>query len=110
MFVTYRLQGLDGDATEPMVDALDADDGAGEDPEVEFACTAAVADADGLRALVDLLRTAASDAHARAGGRALRAACLALLRCCAQLRSNRLALLREGALPRLIAAAVDMMR
>merc|ERR1719506_805541 len=80
MFVTYRLQGLDGDATEPMVDALDADDGAGEDPEVEFACTAAVADADGLRALVDLLRTAASDAHARAGGRALRAACLALLR------------------------------
>ena len=108
LFITYRLQGLDGDATEPMVDSLDNDEEDGEDPEVAFACTSVMAACGGLATLVRVLRASAGGASL--GARGARAACLRVLRACARLRANRRALLDTGALAHLIAAAVDMLR
>jgi hypothetical protein len=55
MVVTYRLQGLDGEATEEMVDSIDAGGGDEADPEEEFAITALIREGDGLAALLSLV-------------------------------------------------------
>ena len=58
MVVVYRLQGLDGEATEPMVKNLKLQEESGTDPEMEFlhARTLLENDARGLRSLLRLLK------------------------------------------------------
>eukprot|EP00741_Cyanophora_paradoxa_P010498 tig00000158_g10151.t1 len=57
MVVTYRLQGLDGEATEPIVDALEDTAGPERDPEEEFAAAAVMAPSGGLDALLAQIRS-----------------------------------------------------
>nr|XP_016439279.1 PREDICTED: auxin transport protein BIG-like [Nicotiana tabacum] len=52
MTVTYRLQGLDGEATEPMIKEIDEDREETQDPEVEFAIAGAVRECGGLEILL----------------------------------------------------------
>ena len=55
MTVTYRLQGLDGEATEEMISSVDAAEVDEADPEETFAVTASLRRRDGLRALLALV-------------------------------------------------------
>ena len=56
MVVTYRLQGLDGEATEEMVSEIDgAGAEADEDPEVTYAVCAELRERRGLEALLSLV-------------------------------------------------------
>ncbi|KAI5665767.1 hypothetical protein M9H77_15620 [Catharanthus roseus] len=56
MTVTYRLQGLDGEATEPMIKELDEDREESQDPEIEFAIAGAVRECGGLEILLDMVQ------------------------------------------------------
>ncbi len=55
MVVVYRLQGLDGEATEPIVESLDEDSGEEQDPETEFAIAAVIREEGGLEVMMDIL-------------------------------------------------------
>jgi hypothetical protein len=52
MVVIYRLQGLDGEATEEIVESLPDDAGQEKDPEEEFKLTAVMSECGGLQALI----------------------------------------------------------
>lgn len=52
----YELQGLDGEATEPMIKELDEDREETQDPEVEFAITSAVRECGGLEILLSMVQ------------------------------------------------------
>ena len=54
MTVTYRLQGLDGEATEEMIESVAADPAEAADPEETFAATADLRRGDGLETLLGL--------------------------------------------------------
>ncbi|KAK1310864.1 Auxin transport protein BIG [Acorus calamus] len=56
MTVTYRLQGLDGEATEPMIKELEEDREESQDPEVEFAIAGAVRDCGGLEIILSMIQ------------------------------------------------------
>ena len=56
MVVVYRLQGLDGEATEPIVDSLKEEEEEELDAEVEYAACAEMADGDRLSVLLDWMR------------------------------------------------------
>ncbi|KAK9683093.1 hypothetical protein RND81_10G116300 [Saponaria officinalis] len=56
MVVTYRLQGLDGEATEPMIKELEEDREESQDPEVEFAIAGAVRNYGGLEIILDMIK------------------------------------------------------
>jgi hypothetical protein len=98
MVVVYRLQGLDGEATEPMVKNLKQQEESGTDPEMEFchARTLLENDARGLRSLLRLLKlpmkTFSSGSRGATGTTMLR-----LLLAASQLRDCRQALATLGA-------------
>ncbi|KAK3280427.1 hypothetical protein CYMTET_11725 [Cymbomonas tetramitiformis] len=105
MPVMYRLQGLDGEATEPRVDELDEDKVEELDPEEEFRVTRVLAECGGLRVLLQWLHHAGGVGRPAQDHGAQTTLLLRLLAACCQLRQNRLQLLRLGALPLLLTQA-----
>lgn len=49
-------QGLDGEATEPMIKELEEDREETQDPEIEFAIAGAVREYGGLKILLDMIK------------------------------------------------------
>jgi E3 ubiquitin-protein ligase UBR4 len=93
MTVTYRLQGLDGEATEPMISEVDDDRGEQQDPEVEFALTGEMESCGGLQLLLKILR------ESPPGGRGEFGALLKLLGFCCKVRkplARRLLMISKG--------------
>ena len=56
MNVIYRLQGLDGEATEEIVESLPDDDNKEEDPEVKYGITSIMSTCGGLEAIVSQIQ------------------------------------------------------
>ena len=56
MFIIYICQGLDGEATEPMIKELEEDREESQDPEVEFAIAGAVHECGGLEILLSKIQ------------------------------------------------------
>ena len=52
LLILFNGQGLDGEATEPMIKELEEDREESQDPEVEFAIAGAVREYDGLEILL----------------------------------------------------------
>nr|GMC67386.1 auxin transport protein BIG [Ipomoea batatas] len=102
MTVTYRLQGLDGEATEPMIKELDEDREETQDPEVEFAIAGAVRECGGLEILLGMVQRLQDDFKSN---QEQLVAVLNLLMLCCKIRENRKALLRLGALGLLLETA-----
>ncbi|GMI69029.1 BIG, LOW PHOSPHATE-RESISTANT ROOT 1, DARK OVER-EXPRESSION OF CAB 1, TRANSPORT INHIBITOR RESPONSE 3 [Hibiscus trionum] len=102
MIVTYRLQGLDGEATEPMIKELEEDREESQDPEVEFAIAGAVREYDGLEILLPMIQRLRDDFKSN---QEQLVAVLNLLMHCCKIRENRRALLRLGALGLLLETA-----
>jgi E3 ubiquitin-protein ligase UBR4 len=61
MVITYRLKGLDGEATEPIIESLPDEEGLDRDPEQVYKITTEVADCGGLAVPLPLLH---SSSHA----------------------------------------------
>lgn len=55
-FIKYDFQGLDGEATEPMIKELEEDREESQDPEVEFAIAGAVRECGGLEILLSMIQ------------------------------------------------------
>ncbi|CAD5321836.1 unnamed protein product [Arabidopsis thaliana] len=102
MTVTYRLQGLDGEATEPMIKELEEDREESQDPEIEFAIAGAVREYGGLEILLDMIKSLQDDFKSN---QEEMVAVLDLLNHCCKIRENRRALLRLGALSLLLETA-----
>ncbi|GAB4828001.1 hypothetical protein Ancab_040036 [Ancistrocladus abbreviatus] len=102
MIVTYRLQGLDGEATEPMIKELEEDREEYQDPEVEFAIAGAVREYGGLEIILDMIKRLRDDL--KSNHEQLVAVLNLLMHCC-KIRENRRALLRLGALGLLLETA-----
>ncbi|KAF5725427.1 auxin transport protein BIG isoform X1 [Tripterygium wilfordii] len=102
MTVTYRLQGLDGEATEPMIKELEEDREESQDPEVEFAISGAVREYGGLEILLGMIQRLRDDFKSNQDQLV---AVLNLLMHCCKIRENRRALLRLGALALLLETA-----
>ncbi|KAI5072138.1 hypothetical protein GOP47_0012244 [Adiantum capillus-veneris] len=100
MTITYRLQGLDGEATEPMIKELEDDREETQDPEVEFCIAGVMRECDGLEVVLNMVE-ALTDDEIRSSQEEL-ALVLKLLMYCCKIRENRLALLALGALGVLI--------
>ncbi|XP_024544363.1 auxin transport protein BIG [Selaginella moellendorffii] len=103
MTVTYRLQGLDGEATEPMIKELDDDREESQDPEIEFAITGVMKDSGGLKELLSMVEHF-TDEELKSGQEQV-ALVLKLLMFCCKIRGNRQALLQLGALDVLLETA-----
>lgn len=102
MTVTYRLRGLDGEATEPMITELD-EEREELHPEVEFAITGAVRECGGLEVILSMIQNL-GDKELKSNHEEL-ASLLNLLLYCCKIRENRCALLRLGALGILLETA-----
>ncbi|KAG6408148.1 hypothetical protein SASPL_131151 [Salvia splendens] len=102
MTVTYRLQGLDGEATEPMIKELDEDREESQDPEVEFAITGAVRESGGLEILLGMVQRLRDDLKSN---QEQLIAVLNLVMLCCKTRDNRRKLLSLGALVLLLETA-----
>ncbi|CAL0317336.1 unnamed protein product [Lupinus luteus] len=102
MTVTYRLQGLDGEATEPMIKELEEDREESQDPEVEFAIAGAVRECGGLEILLGMIQRLRDNFKSN---QEQSVAVLNLLMYCCKIRENRQALLRLGALGLLLETA-----
>ncbi|KAL2618196.1 hypothetical protein AAZX31_08G246400 [Glycine max] len=102
MTVTYRLQGLDGEATEPMIKELEEDREESQDPEVEFAIAGAVRECGGLEILLGMIQRLRDDFKSN---QEQLVTVLNLLMYCCKIRENRRALLKLGALGLLLEAA-----
>ncbi|KAJ9147476.1 hypothetical protein P3X46_029633 [Hevea brasiliensis] len=102
MTVTYRLQGLDGEATEPMIKELEEDREESQDPEVEFEIAGAVREYGGLEILLGMIQRLRDDFKSN---QEQLVAVLNLLMHCCKIRENRRALLRLGALGLLLETA-----
>lgn len=102
MTVTYRLQGLDGEATEPMIKELDEDREESQDPEVEFAITGAVRECGGLEILLSMVQRLRDDLKSN---QEQLIAVLNLVMLCCKTRENRRKLLSLGALGLLLETA-----
>ncbi|KAF9624456.1 hypothetical protein IFM89_011464 [Coptis chinensis] len=103
MTVTYRLQGLDGEATEPMIKELEEDREETQDPEVEFAIAGAVREYGGLEIILSMIQHL-RDEELRSNQEEL-VSVLNLLMYCCKIKENRRALLRLGALGLLLETA-----
>ncbi|XP_024381357.1 auxin transport protein BIG isoform X3 [Physcomitrium patens] len=101
MTVTYRLQGLDGEAIEPMIKELEDDREEVQDPEVEFAIAGVMQECGGLEIVVN---KQLSNAGIKSGQEELTLVLKLLMYCC-KLRANRQALLHFGALAVLLETA-----
>ncbi|KAL0540634.1 hypothetical protein IC582_020643 [Cucumis melo] len=102
MTVTYRLQGLDGEATEPMIKELEEDREESQDPELEFAIAGAVREYGGLEILLGMIQRIWD--NFKSNQEQLVAVLNLLMHCC-KIRENRRALLRLGALGLLLETA-----
>ncbi|KAK2986274.1 hypothetical protein RJ640_021843 [Escallonia rubra] len=102
MTVTYRLQGLDGEATEPMIKELEEDREKSQDPELEFAIAGAVRECGGLEILLGMIQRLRDDLKSN---QEQLVAVLNLLMHCCKIRENRRALLDLGALSLLLETA-----
>ncbi|KAG5092991.1 hypothetical protein JHK82_051769 [Glycine max] len=102
MTVTYRLQGLDGEATEPMIKELEEDREESQDPEVEFSIAGAVRECGGLEILLRMIQHLRDDFKSN---QEQLVAVLNLLMYCCKIRENRRALLKLGALSLLLETA-----
>ncbi|XP_019442749.1 PREDICTED: auxin transport protein BIG-like isoform X1 [Lupinus angustifolius] len=102
MTVTYRLQGLDGEATEPMIKELEEDREESQDPEVEFAIAGAVRECVGLEILLGMIQRLRDNFKSN---QEQSVAVLNLLMYCCKIRENRQALLKLGALGLLLETA-----
>nr|XP_011467865.1 PREDICTED: auxin transport protein BIG [Fragaria vesca subsp. vesca] len=102
MTVTYRLQGLDGEATEPMIKELEEDREESQDPEVEFAIAGAVREYGGLEIILSMIQRLRE--NFKSNQEQLVAVLNLLMHCC-KIRENRRALLRLGALGLLLETA-----
>ncbi|XAR51615.1 Ubiquitin--protein ligase [Bertholletia excelsa] len=102
MTLTYRLQGLDGEATEPMIKELEEDREESQDPEVEFAIAGAVRECGGLEIILGMVQRLQDDLKSNQDQLV---AVLNLLKLCCKIRKNRRALLRLGALNVLLETA-----
>ncbi|CAN4082734.1 unnamed protein product [Withania somnifera] len=102
MTVTYRLQGLDGEATEPMIKEIDEHREETQDPEVEFAIAGAVRDCGGLEILLGMVQRLEDDFKSN---REQLVAVLNLLMLCCKISENRKALLKLGAVGLLLETA-----
>ncbi|CAA6661511.1 unnamed protein product [Spirodela intermedia] len=96
MTVTYRLQGLDGEATEPMIKELEEDREESQDPEVEFAIAGAVRECGGLEVILSMIQRL-SEEDLKSNQEELSSVLNLLMYCC-KIRENRRALLQLGAL------------
>ncbi|KAJ1697807.1 hypothetical protein LUZ63_006319 [Rhynchospora breviuscula] len=103
MTVTYRLQGLDGEATEPMIKELEEEKEESQDPEVEFAIAGAVRECGGLEIILSMIQRLREE-DLRSNQEEL-SSVLNLLRYCCKIRENRRALLLLGALGLLLEIA-----
>ncbi|MQL86782.1 hypothetical protein Taro_019315, partial [Colocasia esculenta] len=103
MTVTYRLQGLDGEATEPMIKELEEDREESQDPEIEFAIAGAVRECGGLEIILSMLQCLRDD-ELKSNQEELGSVLNLLLYCC-KIRENRRALLQLGALGLLLETA-----
>ncbi|KAF6169153.1 hypothetical protein GIB67_038650 [Kingdonia uniflora] len=103
MPVTYRLQGLDGEATEPMIKELEEDKEETQDPEVEFAIAGAVREYGGLEVILSMIQSLGDD-DLKSNQEKL-VLVFNLLKYCCKIRENRRALLRLGALVLLLETA-----
>ncbi|RZC70316.1 hypothetical protein C5167_033447 [Papaver somniferum] len=103
MTVTYRLQGLDGEATEPMIKELEEEREESQDPEVEFAIAGAVREYGGLEIILSMIQNLHDD-ELKLNQEEL-VSVLNLLMYCCKIRDNRRALLRLGALGLLLETA-----
>lgn len=54
--ILYNWQGLDGEATEPMIKELEEDREESQDPEVEFAIAGAVQEYGGLEIILGMIQ------------------------------------------------------
>ncbi|XP_057436189.1 auxin transport protein BIG isoform X2 [Lotus japonicus] len=102
MTVTYRLQGLDGEATEPMIKELEEDREESQDPEIEFAIAGAVREYGGLEILLGMIQRLRDDFKSN---QEHLVAVLNLFMYCCKIRENRRALLKLGALGLLLETA-----
>ncbi|KAM6549341.1 hypothetical protein CsatB_021017 [Cannabis sativa] len=102
MTVTYRLQGLDGEATEPMIKELEEDREESQDPEVEFAIAGAVREYKGLEIILGMIQRLMDGFKSN---QEQLVAVLNLLMHCCKIRENRRALLRLGGLSLLLETA-----
>ena len=93
MVVIYRLQGLDGEATEPIVESVDEDRGEEQDPEAEYAIAAVVGEEGGLSVMMDILRRSTPLLRVRECAALL----LKLLQHSCKLKQNRARMLQMGA-------------
>ncbi|KAK3129243.1 hypothetical protein QOZ80_6BG0474630 [Eleusine coracana subsp. coracana] len=103
MTVTYRLQGLDGEATEPMIKELEEEREESQDPEIEFAIAGAVREFGGLEIILSMIQSLRDD-ELRSNQEEL-VSVLNLLKYCCKIRENRCALLCLGALGLLLETA-----
>eukprot|EP01018_Ginkgo_biloba_P024431 Gb_03145 [translate_table: standard] len=103
MTVTYRLQGLDGEATEPMIKELEEDREESQDPEVEFAIAGAMRECGGLDIILSRVQRLRDD-ELKSNQEELGLVLKLLMYCC-KIRENRQALLRLGALALLLETA-----
>ncbi|KAG9448547.1 hypothetical protein H6P81_008512 [Aristolochia fimbriata] len=103
MTVTYRLQGLDGEATEPMIKALEEEREESQDPEIEFAIAGAVRECGGLEIILGMIQHLRDD-ELKSNQEELGSVLNLLMYCC-KIRENRQALLRLGALGLLLETA-----
>uniref|UniRef100_A0A7N1A599 Auxin transport protein BIG n=1 Tax=Kalanchoe fedtschenkoi TaxID=63787 RepID=A0A7N1A599_KALFE len=102
MIVTYRLQGLDGEATEPMIKEVEEDREESLDPEVEFAIAGAVREYNGLEIIMGMVQRLRDDLKSN---QEQLIAVLNLLMLCCKIRENRITLLKLGALGLLLDTA-----
>ena len=93
MVVIYRLQGLDGEATEPIVESVDEDSGEEQDPEAEYAIAAVIGEEGGLSVMMDILRRSTPLLRVRECAALL----LKLLQHSCKLKQNRARMLHMGA-------------
>ncbi|KAJ0989688.1 hypothetical protein J5N97_008044 [Dioscorea zingiberensis] len=103
MTVTYRLQGLDGEATEPMIKELEEEREESQDPEVEFAIAGAVRECGGLEIILSMIQHLRDD-ELKSNQEEMSSVLNLLMYCC-KIRENRRALLRLGALGLLLDTA-----
>jgi E3 ubiquitin-protein ligase UBR4 len=97
MVVVYRLQGLDGEATEEMVDSLQDDSEEQRDPEEVYKISEAMSDCGGLVSVMRLISSSNFDTD-----KELIQVALKLLYYCAKIKRNRQTLLSIGAVNALL--------
>lgn len=107
MRVIYRLQGLDGEATEPMIDAIQ-EDAVVEDTGARDRMIAVILECGGQNALVNVLRS--TPAHRTLQSRALITGAFKLLELCCKVPTGRRIVLDAGGLAVVVRKLRDVLQ